>query len=300
MTVSVVIPTYNGADFIAETLQSVLGQSLRPGEILVIDDGSTDNTVEIAESFGPPVRAIVRANARQASNRNFGVREARGEWIAFIDQDDLWKSNKIARQMEELQRTPHADICYTARQEFRIENGVKHMGYIVPVPPPERIREALFRNTTFMPSSVVIRRSTFLESGGFDPHFNNVEDWDLWLRLHHRKIVFAGCTEPLLLYRLHPNSGSHSALSSLRLLKEVYRQQVLPYLPRRTRWLAHMRSQSGQESAAAAALRRAGDPRDIQLMSISILRHPFHTPIRYKILAHMVYTRLKKFQYAKT
>lgn len=151
MSVSVIIPTYNGADFIAETLESVLGQSLRPGEILVIDDGSTDNTVEIAESFGPPVRVIVRANARQASNRNFGVQEARGEWIAFIDQDDLWKSNKIARQMEELQRTPQADICYTARQEFRVENGVKHMGYIVPVPPAERIREALFRNTTFMP-----------------------------------------------------------------------------------------------------------------------------------------------------
>lgn len=122
MIMSVVIPTYNGAEFIAEALESVLSQSRRPDEILVIDDGSTDNTAQIAEGFG---EVILRANAKQSSNRNFGVQEARGQWIAFIDQDDLWKPNKLARQVEELQRSPGADLCYTARQEFTVKDGSK-------------------------------------------------------------------------------------------------------------------------------------------------------------------------------
>lgn len=137
---------------------------------------------------------------------------------------------------------------------------LKKMGYIAPVPTAQHIREALFRNTTFMPSSVVILRSTFLASGGFEPRFNGVEDWDLWLRLYHKKILFAGCTEPLLLFRIHPDSGPHDAITSLGLQRRIYQDQVLPYLPKSRRWLASLRSRSGQECAAAAALRRKNDP----------------------------------------
>jgi glycosyltransferase involved in cell wall biosynthesis len=294
MSISVIMAAYNGSNYIGESLESVLNQTLPADEVLVIDDGSKDDTGAIAESFGPPVRVIRRTNSGQSRSRNFGAQEAKGEWLAFIDHDDLWEPNKLARQMEELARRPKADLCYTARIEFWLKDGVVTMGHVAKVPDPEHIGKALFRNTTFMPSSVVMRRSTFLEAGGFDPEFNSVEDWDMWLRLYHRGIVFAGCTEPLVRYRIHPDSASHNALPSLRLLKRIYRQQVSPYLPKSTRWLSRMRSESGQEAVAALTLRRAGDPRDLQLMAISIFRDPFWSAHRYKILAHMFYTRFRK------
>ena len=293
MSISVIIPAYNAAPFIAETIESVLAQTLPPNEVLVIDDGSTDTTADVAGRFPAPVRVIRRPNSRQAASRNFGVKEATSEWIAFVDSDDLWEPNKLARQMEELARNPAASLCYTARVEFTEQNGSVRLGTFLPVPPPERIRRALYRNTTFMPSSVVLRRSVFLDAGGFDTRFKIVEDWDLWLRLLHSNIAFAGCPEPLLRYRVHPNSVSHNAIPALAEAKEIYRRHVLPHLPKSTRWLSHLHSQSGQEAAASVVLRKLGDPRDLRMMVTSIARHPFSRPHRYKILAHMIYTRLR-------
>jgi glycosyltransferase involved in cell wall biosynthesis len=89
MSISVVIPAYNASRFIAATLESVLGQTLPADEIVVVDDGSTDDTAAIAESFGPPVRVFRRPNSRQGASRNFGVKQTSSEWIAFTDADDL-------------------------------------------------------------------------------------------------------------------------------------------------------------------------------------------------------------------
>jgi glycosyltransferase involved in cell wall biosynthesis len=294
MSISVVIPVYNAAGFIAETLDSVLRQTLPADEILVIDDGSTDDTATVAESFGSPVRVIRRPNCRQAASRNFGVREAKSEWIAFVDADDKWQPSKLARQMEELARNPLADLCYTARVEFVEQGGEVKLGKVMSVPPPEDIRQALFRNTTFMPSSVVIRRSTFLAAGGFDAKFQIVEDWDFWLRLLHAGTVFAACQEALLLYRIHPKSVSHDAIPALAEAKQIYQNRVLPHLPKVTRWFAQMKSQSGQEAAAAYVLRGVGDPRHLTILASSILRYPFNDAHRYKVFAHMLYTRLNR------
>jgi len=294
MSISVVIPAYNAAGFIAQTLESVLAQTPPPDEVLVIDDGSTDATAEVAEGFGAQVRVIRRPRARQAAARNFGVQEAAGEWVAFVDADDLWEPDKLARQMEALARSPVASLCYTARREFVEHGGAIERLNIVPVPPPEGIREALFRNTTFLPSSVVIQRAAFLAAGGFDTEFKIVEDWDLWLRLLHSGVAFAACPEPLLLYRIHPDSVSHDAMLALAEAKDIYRRRVLPYVPRGKRWFARQRSQSGQEAAAAFALRRVGGSRYLSMMAVSILRDPFCQPHRYKVLAHMVYTRLRQ------
>lgn len=294
MSISVVIPAYNAADFIRETLDSVLQQTLSADEVLVIDDGSTDDTASIAESYGAAVRVIRRANFKQAAGRNFGVQETKSEWIAFVDADDIWERNKLERQMEELVRHPEADLCYTGRI-LLLQNGrTARLGRVVPVPPAEKIRESLFRNTTFLPSSVLIRRSAFLAVGGFDTHFEVLQDWDLWLRLLHAGTKFAACREPLVQYRIHPNSVSRNAMRSLRAAKEIYRRHVLPQLPRHTRWIAHQRSQSGQEASAAFTLREMGDPGYLSMMILSILRYPFNEPHRYKGLAYMLYTRLRE------
>src|SRR4051794_19381276 len=168
MSISVVIPAYNASRLLPATLESVLNQTLKPTEILVIDDGSTDDTAAVAEAFGPPVRVIRRPNSRQAASRNFAVGEATGEWIAFVDADDLWEKDKLEKQMLALQATPNASVCYTARQCFEQDGDELRNTFLIPVPPVEELRDSLYRNTTFLPSSVVIRRSTFLASGGFD------------------------------------------------------------------------------------------------------------------------------------
>lgn len=98
-TVSVVIPCYNGAKFLRETLGSALAQTLPPLEILVIDDGSTDDSADLARSYGPPVRVISQENQGESFARNRGIEEAKGEWVAFLDADDLWMPEKLASQV---------------------------------------------------------------------------------------------------------------------------------------------------------------------------------------------------------
>jgi glycosyltransferase involved in cell wall biosynthesis len=294
MSISVVIPAYNASRYIAETLRSVLAQTLPPDEVLVIDDGSTDDTAAVAERFGPPVRVIRRANARQAASRNFGVQEARGEWVAFIDSDDLWAVDKLEKQMLELARNPQADLCYTARVHFVEEDGVKRVESVIAVPDASGIDAALARNTTFLPSSVVMRRSTFLRSGGFDTQFKVVEDWDLWMRLLNSGTVFAGCREPLLQYRIHTRGVSKNMGVWLAETDQVYRRHIMPKFGLPKRWLHSSRIRSEHESIAALNLRQGGDSSYLPMMLRSIARDPWHNPGRYKVLAHMLYTTATK------
>src|SRR5262245_28086013 len=97
-TISVIIPCYNAAPFLGETLDSIRAQTYSPLEVIVIDDGSTDDSHVIAESFGHPVRVIRQANQGESIARNRGIDEAKGEWIALLDADDLWNQNKLQRQ----------------------------------------------------------------------------------------------------------------------------------------------------------------------------------------------------------
>ena len=98
--ISVVIPCYNGGRFLGETLTSVMHQTYPAYEVLVIDDGSTDDSAAIAESYGPPVRVIRQPNRGESIARNRGIEEARGEWVAFLDADDLWSPTKLQQQLE--------------------------------------------------------------------------------------------------------------------------------------------------------------------------------------------------------
>lgn len=103
-TVSVIIPVYNGERFLAEAIRSALDQTLSPAEIIVIDDGSTDASAEVARGFGPPVRVLAQANLGPAAARNLGVAHAAGDLLAFLDADDLWMPEKLAYQVQFLCR----------------------------------------------------------------------------------------------------------------------------------------------------------------------------------------------------
>jgi glycosyltransferase involved in cell wall biosynthesis len=293
MSISVVIPAYNAANFIRETLQSVLQQTLPADEVLVIDDGSTDDTATIAESFGPPVRVFRRANLRQGASRNFGVQESKCEWIAFIDADDMWKSNKLERQMQELSKHLEADVCYSGWVNFTQEAETIRFGEVVPAPPIEKLRKALYRGIGFLPGSLVIRRSTFLALGGFAVNFRITEDWDLWLRLYHAGTKFISCQEPLLFYRRHREGVSSNGMVLLQESTDVYRRHILPHSSGLTRLISMTLFFSVHKADAAYALQSKGDPRSLSMMIMSIVHWPFNAPQRYAALAHMSLSRFR-------
>jgi glycosyltransferase involved in cell wall biosynthesis len=297
LSVAVIIPTYNSMSFFKETLESVLHQTHAVDEILINDDGSTDGTIEYALEFAqrqrkPSVRVFQRSGQGQGISRTYAAAQTNCEWIAFIDHDDIWEPSKIERQLAELDRTG-ADLCYTSIVTFQ-QVGSKIETRTPPaVPPVSRLQEALYHSTTFLPSAVMVRRKKFLELGGFATGYTIAEDWELWLRLFHGGLRFAACEEPLVRFRVHAKNQSRNALLSLSEAMEVYGRHVVPHLPPVTRHLTHRKTRSAHEYAAALAMRDNGDPRQIAMLLTSISTFPFQKPYRYKVLAHMLYTRLR-------
>lgn len=289
ITFSVIIPVYRGEAFLAQTLNSVLGQTRAPLEILVLDDGSPDNSAEIARSFGRHVRVKRRQNCGVSATRNFGATIARGTWLAFLDQDDLWEPNFLARHAEQIQRSAAADVCYSGRRHlFDDGMGGLELTGPVPVPAPERLAGVLMERCPFTPSATVIRRSTFLRVGGFDSRHNSVEDWDLWLRLLHAGARFVSCPEPLLQYRVHPAANTNNPLPVLEKSMGVVRANILPSLSWFGRLTQGRRIISRLQGEAAILLRQNALPGAQQWMLRSIRTHPFHEPRRYRIGLHML------------
>lgn len=180
--VSVIIPTYNRASLVVEAVASVLAQTYRDFEVIVVDDASRDDTLERLDQFFPQI-ILVRNKIRRGVSgaRNLGVRVARGEWLAFLDSDDLWLPEKLARQMAYLAGHPSMQICQT--EEIWIRNGVR-------VNPPQTHRKLAgdiflpsLKRCLVSPSAVILHRRLFEEMGGFDESLPAAEDYDLWLRI---------------------------------------------------------------------------------------------------------------------
>ena len=192
---SVVVPTFNRAGTINRAINSVLSQTFKADEIIIVDDGSTDSTREIIMQNYPMVKYFWQKNMGVSSARNFGIKIAKGDWIAFLDSDDEWAPQKLMNQMKALSENPVLKICYT--NETWIRNGVqvnqkkkhaKHGGYIFRFCLPLCL---------ISPSSVIIHRSIFEEVGLFDETLHVCEDYDLWLRICSRwPVLYLG--EPLI------------------------------------------------------------------------------------------------------
>ncbi len=201
--VSTIIPAYNAQDFIAETIESALAQTHAEHEIIVVDDGSTDQTCEIVQSFGDRVCLIRQENAGPATARNKGAAMASGEWLAFLDADDLWTSEKLERQLT-VTAMNGVQIVYTDRENIgHCEHVSKLQSNDVELREGD-IFEALLLGNFITQSSVLIARKLFEDLGGFDesPDMKAVEDWDLWIRVAAIERIGV-CREPLTKYRWH-------------------------------------------------------------------------------------------------
>lgn len=189
MRVSVIIPTYNRAACIARAVESVLTQTYREVEAIVVDDGSTDETAATLARYGPRIRVIHQANAGPSAARNRGIKAATGELIAFLDSDDEWMSEKLRRQVSLLDRCGSAVTCcltnahllFQHRETTSFDAAGISMGH------PEGILtnvfDVLLTRPVFFTQAAMVRRSAVEGVGGFSPHLRILEDYELALRL---------------------------------------------------------------------------------------------------------------------
>ena len=225
---SVIIPVYNGATFIAETLRSILGQTVRPFEVIVVNDGSTDDTVSVVGKFGNSVTLITIPNSGVPTARNTGASQAMGNWLAFCDADDLWLPAKLEKQLRLANEAPDIQYVITDFAE-RTGGGVKNRTHFSWLPKnfwtTEQhgsglvVRESITgKLTTFQPagaSTPILKRDFFNRVGGYDPKAKDSAE-DTCFHFRCLSVVpFGVVPEVLMHYRQHPQSLSANRLKQM-------------------------------------------------------------------------------------
>ncbi len=228
--VSVIIPTYNRATLLKEAVASALAQTYRDFEVLVVDDGSTDGTLGALAPFLGQVKLLRLSRRRGVSAaRNLGISAARGRWLAFLDSDDLWLKEKLARQMAFLEDNPDCLIGQT--EETWIRHGVRVNPPLTHLKAGGQIFIRSLERCMISPSAVILHRSLLEENGAFDENLPAAEDYDLWLRLTWRYEVGL-VKEPLVIKRGgHADQLSrHRGLDRYRIraLQKLLQEPALP------------------------------------------------------------------------
>jgi glycosyltransferase involved in cell wall biosynthesis len=186
--ISVIIPTYNRGWCIKEAVGSVLEQDCDDYELLVVDDGSTDNTLDILQSYGHAITLIRQPNQGVSAARNKGIEASSGQLIAFLDSDDIWLPQKLSRQLEFFNAHPQALVNQT--QEVWIRNGRR----VNPKKHHQKVSGMIFQRSLALclvsPSAVMVRKNLFDIVGNFDESLPACEDYDLWLRVSCRYPVY--------------------------------------------------------------------------------------------------------------
>lgn len=223
VAVSVVLALHNGRRYLAEAVESVATQTLRPLELLVVDDGSTDGGVAVLDQLALPfeVTVLTQGNAGQSAARNRGVAAARGDLVAFLDQDDRWHRKHLEMLCARLD-DPAVGWAYSDFDEIDGEGRLVTMSFLAEhhIDHPKRTLSAcISADLMVLPSASVVRRQAFDEVGGFDEELRGYEDDDLYVRFFRSGWRLAFVDEPLTSFRVHANSSStdHTfAVSRLR------------------------------------------------------------------------------------
>ncbi|MGA3170992.1 MAG: glycosyltransferase [Chthoniobacteraceae bacterium] len=205
--VSVVIATYNYGRFLAGAIESALAQTHKPMEIIVVDDGSTDGTADVAARYADRIRYLRKPNGGVSSARNAGIAAAHGELIALLDADDRWLPGKLKRQVAQFLADPKVGMVHTGSRIFDHDTGAT----LCEVSPPVELDfHGLMNCCAVSTPSTVIRREVFQSVGRFDETLEEAEDWDLWLRIAAGGWRIVGCSETYVEYRTHVSNASRS------------------------------------------------------------------------------------------
>jgi len=227
--VSVVIPSYNYARFLGRTIESLQAQSLPNWEAIIVDDGSTDDTDKVAADLlkkDPRIVYVRQQNAGTSAAKNVGIRHARGDYIVFLDADDLLTANKLAAHVEHFKNNPHVDISYSRFRYFQDGNenrlftkldlsSVEEWSAVI----DGRYDAALpvfIRGNNMAIHAAMVRKSLVDRVGDFDTSMRALEDWDYWLRCILRGAYLAFLDDPqvLALTRVHQGSATHALVFS--------------------------------------------------------------------------------------
>ena len=259
--ISVIIPTFNRWPLVGEAVESVLGQSVSDFELIVVDDGSTDGTPKEMASFGSRLHFYATPRGGVASARNFGVSQARGRYLAFLDSDDLWWPRKLEVQTSFFEQHPEVQLCQT--DEIWIRNGIRVNSKFIHRKPSGDIFVRSLELCLVSPSAVMMTKELFERLGGFDETFPVCEDYDLWLRIAANHSV-ALIPEPLVIKRGgHGDQLSRSTWGMDRYrveaLRKVLRSEIggarrlaaLEVLRRKVTILARGARKRGKEREAA-------------------------------------------------
>jgi glycosyltransferase involved in cell wall biosynthesis len=203
--VSIIIPAYNQAQYLKQSIDSAIAQAYPHTEIIVVNDGSTDETESIAKSYGSKINYIYQENLGLAGARNTGIRVAKGELIGLLDSDDIWKPNFLETIVSLVIKYPKASVFYSQGQCIDAD------GNILPqIVGGKTISQSNFFNSLLqanflIPSTITLRRETIVNAGYFDETLRSCEDWDLWLRILP-DATFIGTEEIIIYYRVHKES----------------------------------------------------------------------------------------------
>jgi glycosyltransferase involved in cell wall biosynthesis len=218
--VSVIIPVFNAEKYVAETIGSVLSQTYKNIEVICINDKSTDNSLPVLESFGDKIILINNEdNCGTAKSRNKGIRLARGEFLAFIDNDDIWENNKLQVQINQFRNNPDLDISFSYMQCFispEISKEAKNLRYCPPDPIPG-----------YIPSTIMLKRTSFEKVGYFDSRWKNGESVDWIFKAQEAGLNIHLIDQILVKRRIHEtNKGIlDSSISKSEYLK-IIRESV--------------------------------------------------------------------------
>ena len=263
LRISVVIPVYNQGRFLGSALKSVIDQTYTPEEIIVVDDGFTDETPEVAMSFGSQIRYVRQDNRGLPCARNAGIANASGHLVAFLDSDDVWMPEHLSVLARAATVHPEGRAWFTGiryiddkgqdlPQAIKTQDASYELGYL-----------QLLRSNTVFPSTVMISRQVVLDLGGFsEDHelLRGCEDWDLWIRLT-RQGCMIGVSSCTVGYRIHGSSASSHIVHTLQAAKRVMEREVGPDDGQMQLWPAiRRRGWGGAYSfCAITALVRGGD-----------------------------------------
>ena len=234
--ITAIIPLYNGGRFIRETLESVLAQTMPPDEIIVVDDGSTDNGPDIVRAMAQehPIRLLEKANGGQSAARNFGVAHAHGDLIALLDHDDVWYPHHLATLLEPFVVSRPTDLGWSYSNLDRVDQdgsmqirsflsglGASH--------PKTSLIDCLGQDMFILPSATLISRKAFLEVGGFDESLSGFEDDDLFLRLFRAGYDNVYVDQALSRWRIFSESASYSPRMAKS--RRIYAEKLLAQFP---------------------------------------------------------------------
>jgi len=242
--VSVIIPTYNAARYLSDAIDSVLAQTYDEFEIIVVDDGSTDETPGVVNKYDSRVCYLSQQNAGVAAARNRGISESKGKYIAFLDADDTWFPNKLEKQMAVLAASEGSRVCYSAFLE--VTQDLSPVGVRRSLRHSSAIEDLLLRgNVIGSICTVVAERELFEKLGGFDATLSQCADWDMWVRMG-TETEFLYLDDVLVTYRQHGTNMSRNAAlletDSLRVLDKGFEMTGLADSLKKQRAKAYARN----------------------------------------------------------